>query len=97
LEGVAQRITCPVLVCQAASEHFNPGQAEKLAAASGDRATVRSFTAAESAGYHSHIQCIRAHERCRNGWIAQVLTSPQANDRRSENRRRKPEAEDVLR
>jgi hypothetical protein len=43
LEGVAHRFTCPVLVCQAASEHFNPGEAEKRAAALGDRAIVRSW------------------------------------------------------
>jgi dienelactone hydrolase len=54
LEGVTHRITCPVLVCQAADDHFNPGQAERLAAALGNRATLRSFTAAESAGAHAH-------------------------------------------
>lgn len=38
LEGVAQRIACPVLVCAAADDHLNPGQAENLAATLGDRA-----------------------------------------------------------
>jgi pimeloyl-ACP methyl ester carboxylesterase len=54
LEGLTDRITCPVLVCDAADDHLNPGQAQQLAAALGDRATLRSFTAAESAGAHSH-------------------------------------------
>jgi pimeloyl-ACP methyl ester carboxylesterase len=54
LEGVAERIACPVLVCAAADDHLNPGQAEKLASALGDLATLRSFTAEESAGSHSH-------------------------------------------
>jgi dienelactone hydrolase len=54
LEGVAERITCPTLVCAAADDHLNPGQAEKLAAALGDVATLRTFTSAESAGSHSH-------------------------------------------
>ena len=54
LEGVAERITCPVLVYAAAEDHLNPGQAEKLAEVLGDRATLRSFTAEESAGSHSH-------------------------------------------
>jgi dienelactone hydrolase len=54
LEGVAQNITCPVLVCAAAEDHLNPGQAEALAAALGTRATLRSFTEEESAGAHSH-------------------------------------------
>jgi dienelactone hydrolase len=54
LEGVTQRIGCPVLVCDAADDHLNPGQAKKLAEALGDRAVLRSFTAEESAGAHSH-------------------------------------------
>jgi dienelactone hydrolase len=54
LDGVAERIACPVLVCAAADDHLNPGQAEKLASALGSLATLRSFTAEESAGSHSH-------------------------------------------
>ena len=87
LERVAHRITCPVLVCQAAGEHFNPGQAEKLAVALGDRATVRSFTAAESAAYHSHIGAFVLMNGVVLDWIAKVLTAPQANHSSSEGRR----------
>jgi pimeloyl-ACP methyl ester carboxylesterase len=54
LDNVVQRITCPVLVCQATADHFNPGQAERLAAALGDLATLRPFTAGESAAAHAH-------------------------------------------
>jgi dienelactone hydrolase len=54
LKDIAHRITCPILVCQAADDHFNPGQAEKLSAALGDRATMYSFTPADSAGTHAH-------------------------------------------
>jgi hypothetical protein len=98
LEGVAQRITCPVLVCQAAGEHFKPGQAEKLAVALGDRATVRSFTVAESATYHSHIGAFVLMNGVVLDWIAKVLTTPQANRSRSEDRRDEhPEAEDAFR
>jgi dienelactone hydrolase len=98
LDGVAQRITCPVLVCQAAGEHFNPGQAEKLAAALGDRATVRSFTAAESAAYHSHIGAFVLMNGVVLDWIAKLLSAPQANHSRSEDRPyEQPQAEDVLR
>ena len=57
------------LMCQAAGEHFNPGQAEKLAAALGDRATLRSFTAAESAAYHSRIGAVGTDERRRVGLV----------------------------
>jgi dienelactone hydrolase len=54
LEHVVERIACPVLVCNAAEDHFNPGQAERLASALGDRATLWSFTAEDSAGVHAH-------------------------------------------
>ncbi|WP_433435797.1 alpha/beta hydrolase [Nonomuraea sp. CA-141351] len=54
LDGVTDKITCPVLVCSATTDHFNPGQAEKLAEALGDRATLRPFTPEESAASHSH-------------------------------------------
>lgn len=54
LEGVVDKIACPVLVCEASADDFNPGQAERLAAALGERATLRPFTAGESADAHSH-------------------------------------------
>ena len=80
LEGVAQQITCPVLVCQAAGEHFNPGQAEKLAAALGDRATVRSFTVEESAAAHSHIGAFVLMNGVVLDWLAERLDAQAAND-----------------
>jgi len=73
LDGVADRIKCPVVVCQAAGEHFNPGQAEKLAAALGDRATLRSFTAAESAAYHSHIGAFVLMNGFVLDWFSEML------------------------
>jgi dienelactone hydrolase len=73
LEGVAQQITCPVLVCQAAGEHFNPGQAEKLAAALGDRATLRSFTVEESAAAHSHIGAFVLMNGVVLDWLGETL------------------------
>lgn len=54
LGGIAERISCPVLVCEAEIDHFNPGQARRLAAGLGDRPTLRPFTAAASAALHAH-------------------------------------------
>jgi hypothetical protein len=73
LAGVVQQIACPVLVCRAENEHFNPGQAEKLAAALGDRATVRSFTVAESAAAHSHIGALVLMNGVVLDWLAGIL------------------------
>lgn len=77
LEGVAQRITCPVLVCAATEDHLNPGQAEKLAAALGNRATLRSFTPEESAGSHSHPGASMLLNGVVFDWLAEALSVPQ--------------------
>ena len=61
-----------VLVCQAAGEHFNPGQAEESAAALGGRATLRSFTAAESAAYHLHIGAFVLLNGVVLDWFAEI-------------------------
>ena len=73
LDGVADRIECPVLVCQATADHFNPGQAERLAAALGDRATLRPFTAAESAATHAHPGASVLMNGVVFDWLAETL------------------------
>jgi dienelactone hydrolase len=73
LEGVAQRIGCPVPVCSAAEDHLNPGQAEKLAAELGDLATLRTFTADESAGAHSHPGAAMLMNGVVLDWLAETL------------------------
>ena len=78
LDGVAPRITCPVLVCAAAEDHLNPGQAEKLAAALGTRGTLRSFTAEESAGSHSHPGAALLMNGVVFDWLAEALNAEQA-------------------
>jgi dienelactone hydrolase len=80
LEGVAERITCPVLVCDAAEEHLNPGQAKKLAAVLGDRATLRTFTAEESAGAHSHPGAALLMNGVVFDWLAETLDAGHADD-----------------
>lgn len=79
LEGVAERITCPVLVCAAAEDHLNPGQAEKLAEALGDRGTLRSFTAKESAGSHSHPGASMLMNGVVFDWLDETLNGEQAS------------------
>lgn len=55
LHDVVGQITCPVLVCEAESDHFFAGQPQALADALGERATYRSLTAIDSAGAHCHV------------------------------------------
>jgi dienelactone hydrolase len=80
LEGVAEQITCPVLVCDAAEEHLNPGQAKKLAAVLGDRATLRTFTAEESAGAHSHPGAALLMNGVVFDWLSETLNARHADD-----------------
>ena len=42
----------------------------------GDRATVRSFTAAESAAYHSHIGAFVLMNGVVLDWFSQMLNTP---------------------
>jgi dienelactone hydrolase len=83
LEGITDRITCPVLVCDAADDHLNPGQAQRLAAALGERGTLRSFTAKESAGAHSHPGAGMLMNGVVFDWLADTLAAEPAGDESS--------------
>jgi len=81
LADVVQQIDCPVLVCQAEVDKFNPGQAERLAEALGDRATLRLFTAQESAATHAHPGASVLMNGVVLDWLSEAL-SAQAKDSR---------------
>lgn len=85
LEGIAERIGCPVLVCDAADDHLNPGQAKALAAALGDLATLRSFTAEESAGAHSHPGASVLMNGVVFDWLTQRFGAEEVETRSREN------------
>jgi Esterase FrsA-like len=55
LEGVAGRIRCPVLVCEAERDHVFGGQPLALAHALGPIATHRIFTEEDAAEAHCHV------------------------------------------
>jgi len=86
LDGVAERIGCPVLVCSAADDHLNPGQAEKLAEALGVRGTLRTFTAQESAGSHSHPGASMLMNGVVLDWLADALDAEAADRDRDRSR-----------
>jgi alpha-beta hydrolase superfamily lysophospholipase len=82
LDGVADKITCPVLVCQATADGFNPGQAERLAAALKDRATLRPFTGEESAAAHAHPGAWVLMNGVVFDWLTETLHSRSQGQRR---------------
>jgi len=92
LEGVAQRVTCPTLVCAAADDHLNPGQAEKLAAELGGIATLRTFTSAESAGSHSHPGASTLLNGVVLDWLTETLGGPPSDAAQGDGTRDEPQA-----
>jgi cephalosporin-C deacetylase-like acetyl esterase len=54
MKNIARNIQCPVLVCDAESDHFFSGQPQILANAIGTKATYMKFTSADSAQEHFH-------------------------------------------
>lgn len=55
LNGIADQIKCPVLVCEAEQDHFFLGQPQLLTSALGDKSTHRKLTSADSAQEHCHV------------------------------------------
>src|ERR1041384_7437275 len=82
LEGVVDKIACPVLVCEASADDFNPGQAERLPAPPGDRAARRPVTAAESAADHVHPDAWVLMNGVAFDWLAETFRSPSEGQRR---------------
>jgi dienelactone hydrolase len=55
IQGIAESIQCPVLVCEAGQDHFFIGQPQLLATALADKATHRKLTAEDAAQEHCHV------------------------------------------
>lgn len=55
LQGISDKIQCPVLVCDAEDDEFFKGQPLKLKEALGDRGHMALFTKKEAAEYHCHV------------------------------------------
>ncbi|MGZ7444825.1 alpha/beta hydrolase family protein [Paenibacillus sp. TH7-28] len=59
LEGVAEQIQCPVLVCEAEHDHAFAGQPERLYTALRGPKTYMKFTAEDSAEEHCHFGALK--------------------------------------
>ncbi|KAI1610107.1 Alpha/Beta hydrolase protein [Exophiala viscosa] len=55
LEGISDRIQCPVWVGEAGEDEFFRGQPEKVKDALGDRATLVKLGMEDAAGHHCHV------------------------------------------
>lgn len=55
MKNIVHNIQCPILVCEAESDHFFAGQPQQLADAIGTNATYMKLTSADSAQEHCHV------------------------------------------
>ena len=74
--GIAEQITCPVLVCDAAEDIFFPGQPPQLYDHLNCPKALFTFPAAEGSGAHCHAGAQRtAFARIYN-WLDETLAAP---------------------
>ena len=73
LEGVASRITCPTLVCEAEGDHFFAGQPKMLYDALTCPKTLMRFTADEGAEEHCHYGALLLFNHRLFQWLDMTL------------------------
>lgn len=73
LEGVAEQIKCPVLVCEAEHDHAFAGQPERLFQSLKGSKTYMKFTAEDSAEEHCHFGALKLANHRMFTWLDQVL------------------------
>jgi dienelactone hydrolase len=75
LTGVAERITCPTLVCEAENDQFFRGQPAQLYEALHCPKTFLRFTDAEGAGEHCHEGALTLFHQRMFDWLDDTLRS----------------------
>jgi dienelactone hydrolase len=72
--GVAERITCPTLVCEAEDDQFFRGQPELLFKSLTCPKTYARFTAAEGAEEHCHVGATRLLNQRVFDWLSSTMS-----------------------
>ncbi len=75
-DGIAERITCPTLVCEAAEDEFFSGQPQLLYDHLTCAKTLLRFTAGEGAGAHCHAGAQRLAMARVYDWLDDTLQVP---------------------
>ena len=75
MEGIAEHINCPTLVCDAEKDHFFSGQPEKLYTALTCSKTYLRFTAEEAAEEHCHVGAAFLLNQRVFDWLDETLSS----------------------
>ncbi|MCR8635491.1 alpha/beta hydrolase family protein [Paenibacillus radicis (ex Xue et al. 2023)] len=79
LEGVADKIKCPTLVCEAEDDHFFAGQPQQLYDALTCPKTFMKFTAEEGAEEHCHFGALLLLNHRLFDWLDQTLHVKEEN------------------
>ena len=75
LQGVVDRVECPILVGEATDDIFFKGQPALAAAALGDRATHLVLTAEDAANPHCHVGALSFANHHFYDWLENVFSS----------------------
>ncbi|ADG99446.1 dienelactone hydrolase [Segniliparus rotundus DSM 44985] len=78
LADVVERISCPVLVCEAQNDHFFPGQPQELYDALRCEKTYARFTADEGAGEHCHTGALLLFHQRMFDWLDDTFKTERA-------------------
>lgn len=73
LTGIADKVTCPTLVCEGEHDQLLPGQAPLLYDALGGPKTLQTFTAAEGAGEHCQSGALTLFHQRMFDWLDDTL------------------------
>jgi pimeloyl-ACP methyl ester carboxylesterase len=73
LDGIADKITCPTLVCEAEDDHFFAGQPQRLYDELTCRKTYMKFTAEDGAEEHCHFGALLLFNHRIFEWLDQTL------------------------
>lgn len=73
LDGIAEKIQCPTLVCEAEADHFFAGQPQRLYDALTCPKTYMKFTAEEGAEEHCHFGALQLYNHRVFEWLDQTL------------------------
>ncbi|MFI5757266.1 alpha/beta hydrolase family protein [Streptomyces sp. NPDC051569] len=73
LEGVADRIACPTLVCDAEEDYFFKGQPQRVFDALTCEKEIITFTGAEGAGEHCHMGALSYFHQRLFSWLGRAM------------------------
>lgn len=79
MEGVADKIKCPTLVCEAEDDQFFAGQPQQLYGALTCPKSYKKFTDYEGTGEHCHYGALLLFQHHLFNWLDQTMNLKEIN------------------